>query len=142
MKAGEEAVWGRLRTRLWPDCGPEDNADDMAQLTDPAGALRIVFLAFSGGAAVGFAEISERSVVAGAGNGPAAYLEGWYVDPGFRRCGAGAALVAAAAGWARQEGYRCFGSDVEIANGVSQKAHEALGFAEKGRVVTYAMALS
>ena len=92
--------------------------------------------------AVGFAEISERSVVAGAGNGPAAYLEGWYVDPGVRRCGVGAALVAAAADWARQQGYRYFGSDVELANTVSQKAHEALGFAETGRVVTYAMALS
>ncbi len=142
MKTGEETVWGGLRTRLWPDCGPEDNADDMRALADPAGALRIVFLAFSGGAAIGFAEISERSVVAGAGNGSAAYLEGFYVDPGFRRLGVGAALIAAAADWARQEGYRFFGSDVALANVVSQKAHEALGFAEKGRIVTYTMALS
>ena len=141
MQAGEEDLWGAMRTRLWPNCGPEDNANDMAALADPAGALRIVFLAHSGKDAVGFAEISERSVVAGAGTRPAAYLEGWWVSPDFRRKGVGKALIGAAAAWARDAGYAVFGSDVEIDNPTSQTAHEALGFVEKGRVVTYVMAL-
>ena len=141
LRPGEEAAWGALRIRLWPHCGPKDNEEDMAALGDPAGALRVVFLAFFEGVAIGFAEISERSVVDGAGNGPAAHLEGWYVDPECRRRGIGAALVRAAAGWARQQGYAYFGSDVELDNPVSQKAHEALGFEEQGRVVNYLMAL-
>ncbi|MBU1176184.1 MAG: GNAT family N-acetyltransferase [Alphaproteobacteria bacterium] len=141
MQAGEDVLWGAMRALLWPDCGPEDNAQDMATLADPAGALRVVFLAVSGTNAVGFAEISERSVVAGAGNGPAAHLEGWWVAPEFRRSGVGRALIRAAADWARSAGYAFFSSDVEIDNPVSRKAHEALGFVEQGRVVNYLMAL-
>lgn len=141
MRAGEEPVWGEMRTRLWPDCGPQDNAEDMAALADPAGALRVVFLALSGGTCVGFAEISERSVVDGGGNRPAAHLEGWWVAPEFRQSGVGGALVQAAADWARKAGYANFGSDVELDNVVSQKAHEALGFVEQGRVVNYLMVL-
>lgn len=141
MQAGEEIFWGAMRARLWPDCSPADNAEDMAALAEPAGALRIVFLALSGADAVGFAEISERSVVDGAGNEPAAHLEGWWVSPDFRRSGIGRALIAAAAEWARNAGYAFFGSDVEIDNAVSQQAHEALGFVEQGRVVNYLMAL-
>lgn len=141
MAVGEDALWGDMRTRLWPDCGPADNAEDMAALRDPAGALQIVFLAFAAGDAVGFAEISERSVVDGAGPRPAAHLEGWWVAPQARRSGVGQALIRAAAHWARGNGYAFFGSDVEIDNLVSQKAHEALGFVEQGRVVNYLMAL-
>ena len=141
MRVGEEAVWGAMRTRLWPDCGPEDNAKDMAALADPAGALRVVFIAFAEGRAVGFAEISERSVVDGAGTDPAAHLEGWWVDQTVRREGIGGALVRAAADWARQHGYAYLGSDVELDNLTSQAAHEALGFREEGRVVNYLMVL-
>jgi aminoglycoside 6'-N-acetyltransferase I len=131
--------WGEMRLKLWPDCAPHDNAADMADLADPDGALRIVFLAFDGEEAVGFAELSERSVVDGAGRDPAAYLEGWYVEPGFRHQRAGAALIRAAADWAKAQGYTWLGSDAEIENIVSHKAHVALGFEETGRVVKYRM---
>lgn len=142
MRAGEEPSWGAMRTRLWPDCGPHDNAADMAELRDPRGALRIVFLALAADEIVGFAEISERSIVDGAGHRPAAYLEGWYVKSGFRRRGIGGALVGAAADWARQQGFACLGSDAAIDNLESQSAHEALGFSETDRAVHYLMALT
>ena len=141
MRVGEEAIWGAMRLRLWPHCEPADNEEDMAALADPKGALRVVFLAFFDDRPVGFAEISERSVVAGAGNAPAAHLEGWWVEDALQRRGIGGALVRAAADWARREGYAFFGSDVEIDNLVSQKAHAALGFVEQGRVVNYLMTL-
>lgn len=142
MQAGEEALWATMRSRLWPDCGPEDNAQDLRQLRDPTGALKIVLIAFVEELPVGFAEISERSVVAGAYDGPSGYLEGWYVAPEHRRRGFGSALIAAAADWARDSGYANLGSDVELENSGSQKAHEALGFEEQGRVITYLMALT
>jgi aminoglycoside 6'-N-acetyltransferase I len=142
MQAGEEPAWGAMRSRLWPDCGPEDNAADMAELGNPEGALRIVFFGLVGSKIVGFAEISERSLVDGAGYRPAAYLEGWYVEPGYRRSGIGSALVRAAADWARTEGYAYLGSDAELDNLVSHAAHARSGFREIGRGVNFVMALT
>jgi aminoglycoside 6'-N-acetyltransferase I len=142
MQAGEEQAWGGMRSRLWPDCGPEDNAADMAELGNPDGALRIVFFGLVGAEIVGFAEISERSLVNGAGYRPAAYLEGWYVEPGFRRGGVGSALVCAAADWARQQGYSYLGSDAELDNKVSHAAHARSGFKEIGRGINFVMALT
>ncbi len=142
LREGEESLWAAMRLQLWPDCGAEENAEDVASLADPRGALRVVFLAFSDGRAVGFAEISERSIVAGAGQQPAAYLEGWYVEQGFRRQGVGSAMVGAAVDWARQQGYGFLGSDTDLDNRVSQHAHEKLGFQESDRAVHYVLALT
>lgn len=141
MRDGEEGLWGEMRSQLWPKCGAEENARDVEDFTAGRSALRIVFLAFAGEEAAGFAEISERSVVDGC-TGPAAYLEGWYVEPPFRGQGVGGALVAAAADWARAQGYQYFGSDAELDNVASQRAHEALGFTARGRVVRYCMELN
>ena len=142
MQAGEEPFWGAMRRRLWPDCAPEDNEADMAELGNPDGALRIVFFGLAGSEIVGFAEISERSLVDGAGYRPAAYLEGWYVEPGFRRSGIGSALVRAAADWARAAGYAYLGSDAELDNPASHAAHAKSGFREIGRGVNFVMALT
>jgi aminoglycoside 6'-N-acetyltransferase I len=139
MRDDEFGPWGEMRLKLWPDCAPHDNAADMADLADPDGALRAVFLAFDGEEAVGFAELSERSVVDSCGNAPAAYLEGWYVAAEWRGKGVGSALIRQASQWARNEGYDWLGSDAEIENSLSQKAHAALGFEETGRVVKYRM---
>lgn len=142
MRVGEEPFWGELRTALWPHCTAEDNQRDIADFRSGKSGVCVVFLAVSGDFRIGFAEIAERSVVDGADRDPAVYLEGWYVDPAFRRCGIGAKLVSAAADWAREQGYSCFGSDVELDNLASQRAHAALGFAEIGRVVNYLMRLN
>jgi len=137
----EAPDWGEMRLRLWPDCTPADNARDVADFRSGASALRLVLMARMDGLAAGFAEVSERNVVDGAGNAPAAYLEGWYVEPQFRGRGVGGALVAAAAAWARQAGFGFLGSDAELHNSASQRAHEALGFQDQGRVVNYLMVL-
>lgn len=137
MRADEMPVWGALRTRLWPDCLAEDNQIDFAAFTSSEGALKIVFLAFAGDAAIGFAEISERNIAGGCGNDPVAYLEGWYVEPEFQGQNVGGSLIAASADWALKQEYEYLASDVELDNSASQGAHLALGFEETGRVVTY-----
>ncbi len=130
-------AWAAMRTRLWPDCGPEENAADIDGFATGRSALKIVFLAFLDDRPVGFAEISERSGVDGTDYRPAAYLEGWFVAEDVRGRGIGGALVGAAATWAREKGYTYLGSDAEIENRGSHAAHEALGFTEISRVVTY-----
>lgn len=142
MVPNEMPLWGGLRTKLWPECLEADNQTDLAVFAAGQGGLKIVFLAFSTETAIGFAEIGERSIADGCGNDPAAYLEGWYIEPDFRGQGIGKALIHAASAWAEGNGYDYLASDVELDNLISQKAHISLGFAEESRVVTYAKRLT
>ncbi len=129
-------AWGRMRSTLWPDCPAEENAEE-ARKYFRGGDLKLVFVALIGGDYVGFAEISERSIVDGCDDGPAAYLEGWFVEQQFREQGIGTALVNAATGWAAGQRYTWMGSDAELTNPDSIAAHSALGFEETGRIVTF-----
>jgi aminoglycoside 6'-N-acetyltransferase I len=63
-----------------------------------------------------------------------AYLEGWYVEPEYRRQGVGRALVEASEQWGRAVGCTEFGSDALIENDVSAAAHAALGFEETAQI--------
>ena len=131
----DSAAWLRLRCALWPEGSAKVHAAEIAAYF--AGEARLpltVLLAFEGDAAMGFAELSIRSVVDGCETDRVAYLEGWYVDPAARRRGVGRALVAAAEDWGRAQGCTEFGSDTQIDNTVSAAAHVALGFAEVERL--------
>lgn len=129
-------AWGRMRSTLWPDCPAEENAIE-AQKYFSGGDLKQVLVALIGDEYVGFAEISERNIADGCDDGPAAYLEGWFVDQRFRKQGIGAALMDAATRWAIEQGYVWMGSDAELTNPDSIAAHSALGFEETGRIVTF-----
>ena len=96
-----------------------------------------VFVAEVAGGVCGFAEAGRREFCDGCATSPVAYLEGWWGDEAARGRGVGRALVAAIEAWARSEGLRELGSDAEIDNEVSQRAHEAIGFEAVGRVVVY-----
>lgn len=136
LQRADVPAWVRMRSTLWPDCPAEESDAEIAAYWRGSD-LKLILIAMAADTAVGFAEISERNIVDGCDGGPAAYLEGWFVEPDFRRQGVGQSLIEAAMEWARARGYRYLGSDVELDNQISQSAHEALGFEETGRVVTY-----
>jgi len=138
MLPADASEWLRMRLALWPD-EPEGHAEAIRQyFAGHRHEPRHVLLAVDATQrAVGFAELSIRNIVDGCDTDRVAYLEGWYVDPGARRAGAGRALVAAAEEWALHEGCTEFGSDALIDNHVSHAAHRALGFEEVDRVVTF-----
>ena len=48
-----------------------------------------------------------------------------------------AALVEAAESWAKSRGCRQMASDAELWNGVSHRAHGAIGYEEAGRLVLF-----
>ena len=121
-----------MRTALWSDQAAEDMD---AWLARPDTVVLVAEV--DGGRLAGFAELGARSVADGCLTTPVAYLEGWWVDPEWRRQGVGAALVTAAEAWARAEGYTELASDTTLDNTVSQAAHRRLGFVEMERAVLY-----
>lgn len=127
-----------MRAALWPDDIEEHRVAAERFFAGFRHEPAEVLLAFAdSGHAVGFVELSIRSIVDGCSTDRVAYLEGWYVEPSLRRHGVGAALVAAAERWGVEQGCTEFGSDSLIDNEISHRAHRALGFEETGRVMNF-----
>src|SRR5262245_967743 len=76
----------------------------------------------------GFASVSIRPWAEGCSSEPCAYVEGWYVEPDLRCHGVGTALMRAIEVWCVEHGYTELGSDAEITNAPSLRAHATLGF--------------
>ena len=138
---GDFAEWLRMRRALWPEITPDTEVGEAASWLARSDAVVLVAVRPGGIGLAGFAELGARPYADGCETSPVAFLEGWYVDPDVRRRGAGAALVRAGEAWARREGYRELASDALLENETSQRAHEALGFAEVERAVRYRKAL-
>ena len=134
---GDRAEWLRLRRSLWPGL---DDAVHAREMDDYAarGADAAVFVVDRGGGRLGgFIEVSTRDRIEVSFPDPVAYVEGWCVDADLRRRGAGRSLMAQAESWARTRGLRQLGSDTDVANADSIRAHAALGFRETIRLVHF-----
>ena len=90
-----------------------------------------------GGNLCGMVEARVRAFANGVDEAPCAFVEGWWVDADMRRTGIGRDLIAHVEDWARSRGFHELGSDAELTNVVSHRAHTALGFEERERVVCY-----
>ena len=127
----DAGAWLRMREALWPDetgSHAQEIQDFLAgRLNMP---LEVLLAVDDAGTRVGFVELSIRSYAEDCMTDRVAYLEGWYVVPGARRQGIGAALVRAAEAWGRAQGCTEFASDALLDNDVSAAAHAALGFEE------------
>ena len=121
-------AWAAMRQRLWPDCEP----GELEREPPPLGLV-----AEAEGRLVGFAEASVRGFAEGAPPGPAAYLEGIWVEPEHRRLGVATALLAAVERWARAQGLVHLGSDALLDNAASHRWHAAAGFGEVERLVVF-----
>jgi len=86
---------------------------------------------------IGFLEASIREVAEDFDTRNVGYIEGWYVEPEFRRTGIGRLLVSHAAQWARAQGCKEMGSDCEPENEISLKAHIGVGFEETSRLIHF-----
>ena len=107
-------------------CSPDARRRAASRRRDDARAL-----AYSLG---GFISFSTRPWAEGCESTPVPYIEGWWVAPDLRRHGVGRELVEAVDARCREHGYRELGSDVEVENEVSLKAHASLGFEPTLRV--------
>jgi aminoglycoside 6'-N-acetyltransferase I len=138
IQAADAADWERMRQRLWPSARGEHAREIAAFFAgdrrDPA---EVLVAMDEEGRPVGFAEVTIRSHAEGCRPGRIAYLEGWFVEEAHRRCGIGAALIAAVERWGRAQGCSELASDTEIENTASAAAHRALGFEEVDRIACF-----
>ena len=131
---------------LWPEASVAEHARDLVRLwsgTPLAGLPTVLFVAQKpDGILVGFVEVGLRSHADGCDTSrPVGFIEGWYVTPAYRRKKVGARLLAAAEGWARNEGCSEMASDTWLDNLDSQRAHEAAGYSIVDRCVHYRKSL-
>ena len=146
-EAGDHAQLAEMFHSLWPDGSIEEHSGESGRLIAgkvPGILPAMVFVAevfaegVPGGSLAGFVQAGLRSHADGCDPAhPVGYLEGWYVDPAWRRKGIGARLAAAAEAWARQQGCVEMASDTWWDNEVSQRAHAALGFEIVDRCINY-----
>src|SRR5215207_2123351 len=107
--------WLRLRKHLWDETGDDDHKSEMLDILDHYES-QLVLLADAGGRLVGFLEASIRPFVEDCHTDHVGYLEGWFVEPEFRKYGIGRRLVKTAEAWAREKGCTEMASDAEIGN--------------------------
>jgi GNAT superfamily N-acetyltransferase len=90
----------------------------------------------------GFVSATVRAWADGCSSAPVPYVEGWYVREDLRRTGVGRALIAAVERWARSAGFTEIGSDAQLDNTVSLRAHRRLGFRPTERLQFFCKSLA
>ena len=127
--------WERMREALWPSAPGEHGGVIgryfAGKLHEP---IEVLIALDDRQNALGFIELSIRAYAEGCLTDQVAFVEGWYVEPGARGTGVGAALIGAAETWARSQGCTELASDAEVENLSSAAAHRAVGFTETGVV--------
>lgn len=130
----------RLACLLWPDNGLEEMERELAALLKKGEAA--VFLFFTENRPVGFAQCQLRhDYVEGTDSSPVGYLEGIFVEEGYRGRGIARSLLGACETWIRERGCREFASDCELDNAESLAFHLRCGFAEANRVICFTKTL-
>jgi aminoglycoside 6'-N-acetyltransferase I len=138
IEHSDAPAWERMRQTLWPSAAGE-HAGEIARFFagDRRDPTEVLIALEESGRAIGFAELSIRSSAEGCESGRVAYLEGWFVEPSYRRHGVGTALVKAAETWGRNQNCTELASDAELENVASAAAHRASGFVEVVRKVCF-----
>lgn len=133
---GDASILAKLSVELWPHNDLQEMCAEFEDyLENPECAL---FLSFVENEPVGFAQCQlRRDYVEGTQTSPVGYLEGIYVQDGYRRQGIARKLLSACESWAREVGCKEFASDCELTNTQSLAFHLQLGFAEANRIICF-----
>ena len=127
--------WFRLRKLLWEGSTDEEHKTEMLDIYEHKDTQLVLVAETDEKKLVGFLEAGIRPFVEDCRSDYVGYLEGWFVEPEFRRRGVGRKLVRTAEEWARAKGCEEMASDSEIGNDSSYKAHLNLGYEETSRLV-------
>lgn len=126
----------KMAVKLWPEHTVEELEKEFKDII--GGGKGAVFLLVLEGQPAGFAQCQLRNdYVEGTGSSPVGYLEGIFIEQGFRRKGHARELLAACEDWARNQGCTEFASDCELDNRDSLAFHLNMGFAEANRIICF-----
>lgn len=120
--------WLRMRRSLWPARTLEAHEAEMSAYFMRGEGFLSWVAEKSDKRLIGFLEASIRQVDEEPELQSVAFIEAWYVEPGFRRIGVGSLLVSHAAQWARGQGCRQMGTDCDLDDEPSVKALLSVGF--------------
>jgi len=134
--ASDRPEWMRMRAALWSEYTPGDHRNEMNEYLREKSAVAFVAQRPNGRLA-GFVEATIRPHADACDTSPVGYVEGWYVDPDVRLGGTGRRLVRAAERWARERGCLEMGSDCLVENEGSLRAHLAIGYEERERLIHF-----
>jgi aminoglycoside 6'-N-acetyltransferase I len=135
LKENDITGWFRLRKHLWEGSTDAEHKTEILDIYEHTETQLVLVAETEDGKLVGFLEASIRPFVEDCHSEHVGYLEGWFVEPEFRRFGIGRKLVREAEIWARQKGCEEMASDSEIGNDLSLGAHIQLGYEETSRLV-------
>jgi len=140
LRANDLAAYAKVRHAHWPS---RDLAEHRLELTLSLARKELhAFLAeLDDGEVVGFAEVKLRAISSEGESKTLPFVEGIWVHEEFRRRELGRFLIEALSRWAKDAGYAEIASECEPANAGAMAAHEAWGFTETKRTVSYRRSL-
>ncbi len=127
--------WAKLRQHLWDGLSDKENQIEMTGIYEHSETQLVLVAESSVGNLIGFLEASIRPFVEDCHSENVGYLEGWWIEPEYRRNGIGRNLVAGAEEWARSRGCEEMASDSELGNELSLEAHVRLGYEVTSRLI-------
>lgn len=131
--------WLAMREKLWP---PQQGDDFISEIHEIMNSPKsIAFLAFDNDQPIAFAEISIRDYAEGCSTGRVGYLEGIFVEEGYRQRGIAQKLIQQGEVWCIAMGCQEMASDVEPGNSESLRMHTAAGFTALPPVIPFAKKL-
>lgn len=129
-----------LAIQMWRSASLSELEADFAELVSREDA--VCFIKYVEGKPIGFAQCQLRhDYVEGTETSPVGYLEGIFVQEGFRHQGHAKALLHECEQWAKRKECSEFASDCELTNTDSLQFHLAMGFDEANRIICFKKAI-
>jgi aminoglycoside 6'-N-acetyltransferase I len=127
----------KMAEQLWTKYKKDDLATHLRNACNSK--TKKVFLALTPEEeVVGFSIFSIRTdYVEGATSSPTGYLEGIFIEAGFRKLGIAKSFIQQGEAWCKEKGCTQLGSDTWLTATESRKFHKKLGFREEDELVHF-----
>ncbi|MDJ0806735.1 MAG: GNAT family N-acetyltransferase [Gammaproteobacteria bacterium] len=134
----DQREWAQMRAQLWPGA-LEDHLVEIGEFFSGQSIdiEKAYVLQDEAGSLAGFIELNVRDFAEGSRSSPVPYVEGWFVQVGYRGRGLGKQLMQKAEVWAIDQGFSELASDTDLSNELGITIHKTLGFVETKRVVCF-----
>lgn len=129
-------ILAKLAVMMWQNHSVSELINEFSEIM--ANGKSQFFLKYENDIPIGFAQCQLRyDYVEGTSTSPVGYLEGIFVQEGYRNKGYAKELLDACETWAKRNGCYEFASDCEIDNTSSFCFHKAMNFKEANRIICF-----